>query len=518
MTDRFLRRSAIVLLLVGLAWLAAAIVLVVSGTSHLAGVDGGLGGIVAAVQLERLAPPLAVIVFGVVMFGRRGDSEALAVLEARTAAAGAASVAIRDGLLDIDATLAAIGGRLEALHTATTVETPRLVDTANAVVAAGKALTQSAAATTAAAHDLAGVVPAAQGHAATLDAMLAATGSETRRQIADVDSMLTGIHTQQRAVAAQVDDIAAATQAAAAAIDDRTATLAATVDAALSGAVTALDTVRTSVDAQARTMLASIDAARIGLDSVGGTAALTVKARVDHIVAATAALGEQLDGHDARTAAMIATIERSFTVLDKRLSHATAMGTATLDGFHARMTSVREVADAVAPRLDATRAGMVEVEAAAARLAPAATNAEALIAALATMTAPAIDLAARLTAARADLAAIEEAAHGSALAASTQLIEVLGRVREVAATAAGTLRATLADVVAEAESALADAGARTAASAFADPVRHEIAGLEGAAAMAGEAAQATADRIAARLLGLTAAVATVERRLAEVER
>ncbi|MBV8972009.1 MAG: hypothetical protein JO290_06930, partial [Sphingomonadaceae bacterium] len=113
--------------------------------------------------------------------------------------------------------------------------------------------------------------------------------------------------------------------------------------------------------------------------------------------------------------------------------------------------------------------------------------------------------------------AVEAAAHGSTLAAATQLIEVLGRVRDVAGTAAGSLREALAAVVAEAETALAEAGGRTAAAAFADPIRREIAGLEGAADLAAQAAQATADRIAARLIGLTQAVATVEKRLAEVK-
>ena len=169
-------------------------------------------------------------------------------------------------------------------------------------------------------------------------------------------------------------------------------------------------------------------------------------------------------------------------------------------------------------RLDAAAGRLGEIEAGAARLAATAGTAEGLAGHLAAASAPAARLAADLADARAAVAGIEEAAHGAALAGAHQLIEVLGRVREVAAAATGTLRDTLADVVAEAETALADAGARTAASAFADPIRHEIAGLEGAATLAGDAAQATADRIAARLLGLTQVVATVEKRLADVGR
>jgi hypothetical protein len=79
------------------------------------------------------------------------------------------------------------------------------------------------------------------------------------------------------------------------------------------------------------------------------------------------------------------------------------------------------------------------------------------------------------------------------------------------------MRTTLDGVVAEAEQALHDAGTTRAKAAFGDPIRAEIAGLDGAATQAGAAAQATADRIAARLLGLTATIATVEARIDEVD-
>ncbi len=514
------RRSAATILLVALVWLVAAAAVTISAEVDVGGLDGfALARFIAGLAL-RLAPPLAVTIVALELVRRagRGDAAIITELEARTVAAATAGQAVRDGLLDIDATLTAIGGRLADLRAATASEAPRLTEAATTIGALTTTLAATAATTATTARDLAAVVPLAQRHANALASTLAATGDAATRQLGEVETMLAGVMTRQTEVAAQVAAIGAATTAAAAAIDARAANLDTAVDAALTRTAAAVVQVRDAVDAQAATMVASIGAAQTGLDLIGGATAATVAARIDHIVAATHALGASLADHDAATHTLIATVERSFAILDKRLGHATAMGTATLDGFHTRMAAVRDLADGVPARLDAAVAGLDAVHAAAARLAPAAAGAEDLHRALAVAAAPATAVADDFARARADLAAIEEAAHGTALAAANQLIEVLGRVREVAHTATGTLRDALAAVVAEAEAALTEAGHRTATAAFADPIRHEIAGLEGATALAADAAQATADRIAARLLGLTATVATVERRLAGVER
>ncbi len=511
------RGSAAVFALVALAWLVAA-----AAVSLAAGVDVSLEGsalvrFIAGLAL-RLAPPLAVTIAAIELVRRahHGAADDVAELAARTAAAAAAGQAVRDGLLDIDATLTAIGGRLSDLRAATANEAPRLIEAATNIATLTTTLAATTKTTTAAAHDLAVIVPTAQRHADALTTTLGETAAATTRQLGEVETMLAGVMTRHAEIASEIAAIGAAATNAAAAIDARAVTLGTAVDAALTRTAAALDHVRDAVDAQAATMIASVGAAQTGLNAIGGATAATVAGRIDHIVGATNALGASLADHDAATHTLIATVERSFAVLDKRLGHAAAMGTATLDGFHTRMAAVRDLTDGVPAKLDAAIAGLGAVEAAAARLAPAAASAASLHDALTVAAAPAGAVADDLARARADLTAIEEAAHGSALAAANQLIEVLGRVREVAGSATGTLRDALAAVVAEAESALTAAGARAATAAFADPIRHEIAGLEGAAALAGDAAQATADRIAARLLGLTATVATVERRLAGV--
>ncbi|MBV8973139.1 MAG: hypothetical protein JO290_12705, partial [Sphingomonadaceae bacterium] len=379
------RRPAALLVVIGLAWLAAAAAAVVTAGGGLGGLDAGGMARYAASLVLRLAPPLAVVVLAIELLRRAGpgNAEALAEFEARTAAAGAAGQAVRDGLLDIDATLAAIASRLDTLRRAASEDTPRLTEATQAIGAAADSVAAAGSSAGAAVAGITASLPVAQRQVEALTAALTASATETARQLGDVETMLAGVYTRQDEVAEQVRAIASATKAANAAIDDRTGALEQAVDAALEHTGAALASVRDGVEAQRTAMLASVDAARVGLEAIGGETAATVARRIDHVVAATAALGDSLADHDARTAAMIAQIERSFTVLDKRLSHAAAMGTATLDAFAARMAGVRDSADAVAPRLEAARAGLIEVEAAAARLAPAAAEAEGLAARLA---------------------------------------------------------------------------------------------------------------------------------------
>ena len=520
MTDLPPRRSPLLIVLIALAWLTALAAAIVASGVDVSTMDAAAFVRYAAGLVIRLAPPLVIALAAVVVLrlaGRR-DTSALAELEARTAAAAAAGAAVRDGLLDIDATLAAIGGRIETLRSAISGDGGRLLDAARTIETAAGSLAAAGSETTAAAHNLAGIVPRARADADALTATLTATGDAAGRQLGEVETMLAGIAIRHDEIQLGVAAIAAAATAATSTIGTLIGDLNVAVDTALGRTAAAVDKTGSALDTQAAAMLASITAANSGLAKIGDASAVSVAERIDYIVEATAALGDRLAAHDAATATMVSGIERSFTVLDKRMGHAAAMGAATLDGFQSRLAAVRDLTDSLNPRLDAAHVALAAAEAAAARLLPAAATASELARALGTATRPAADIAERITAARADLAALEETLHGSTLTAATGLIDALGRVREVSDVAANRLRETLTAVVADAEIALADAGRRTAASAFADPIRHEIAGLEGATALAGDAAQATANRIAARLLGLTATVATVERRLAEAGR
>ena len=553
MSDLSPPRRPVVILLAGLAWLVAAVgaVVTVAAFPPLPAGPLELARALATLVLT-VAAPLAIVLAGLelVRRPRRDSGGQLDDLETRTAAAGTATAAVRDGLLDVDATLAAIASRLDGLRASAAANGTGLVDAAGQLESAAATLNAAGDTAVSSVRGLTAILPDARHQAEGVAALLTTTSAETARQLGEVETMLAAVWARNAdaqeqtaaagvAAAGLIAGIEHAATTAGDTISARAATLDVGVDAALDRTTNALDATREAVHVQTNALLASVDQARVALDAIGGEAARSISERIDHVIAATDALGVKLADHDARAAAMVAAIERSFTVLDKRLSHAATMGTATLDGFHARMTAIRDTADRLDPPLVATNAALRDAETAVRRLAeeagttiatlgkhlPAEREAVAGltsdIASLSERTqalaAPAAALSSELTVARATLAAIEGSAQGSALTASTALIEVLGRVREIANSTAGAMRTTLDGVVAEAEAALAQAGTTRAAAAFGDPIRAEIAGLEGASAMAGAAAQAAADRIAARLLGLTAVVATIEARVAEVE-
>ncbi|MGI4879783.1 MAG: hypothetical protein ACRYG4_20085, partial [Janthinobacterium lividum] len=563
------RRSPIAILLIALAWLVAVAAIALVALRTMAMESAGATGPAIATLVLTVAAPLAIVLVAVELVQRSGGSAArLAELELRTRQAALATAAIREGLFDVDATLAAIAGRLDALRGTASGDPAVLVASATRIDNAAATLVAASGGADTAAKTLMTTLPAAQQHADAVAATLRTTAAETGRQLEAIETMLAGVWARNVDAREQVElasattagliaGIEAASVTAAAAIGERTAGLGASVDAAYDRTTAALDAARDGVHAQTHALLASVDQARVALDQIGGSAARAIAERLADAIEASDALGGRLGAHEEQGRAMVASIERSFTVLDARLGHAASMGSTTLDGFGKRVAAVREQVDAIAVPLDATGAALRDAEASVARLNDGTNSAVATLDSvlpshrdavagltfeLATMTSEiggferpvaaaraaivgagadfatqreqvetaAVALRGDLATAQATLGTIEETAHGSALAAATALIEVLSRVREVANATAGTMRQTLAGVVAEAEQALDAAGTTRAAKAFGDPIRAEIAGLEGATDLAGAAAQGVADRIAARLLGLAATVATVE--------
>jgi len=122
-----------------------------------------------------------------------------------------------------------------------------------------------------------------------------------------------------------------------------------------------------------------------------------------------------------------------------------------------------------------------------------------------------------LNAARDTLAEIETMTGSASIAASSQLLDVFARVRDVANQTAGTMRDTLSNVVAEAEAALGEAGARRAETAFAEPIRAQIAEVEALQTRAAAVGQAAAERVTQRLVVLSESVAAVEARIDETD-
>lgn len=527
--------------------------------------------------IVQIAPPVAIVVLALAALRRSGPDATVLItaLEARQARAHAAGEALQADVNAIDRVLAGIGDRLNALQADVSGDSHKLVATAERLQAATVAMTEAGRASGVSAARLQALIEGGQHQAEAVTALLDHSGKETGQQLEAVETMLAAVWSRNTDAAAQADHAARAMQVmlteldsaavrATTAVGDHLATLHGRADAAFDRTDAALAAVRDGIGAQTTTLLAGVDEARAMLDQIGGDTARVIGKRLDRLNEAAELLSQQLTEQDARSRALVDTVERSFTILDTRLDHAAKNSYGALDGIAERMATVGDQVQAMNTPLRQTHGVTLDIEAAIARLqASAAATTETLTQILpvhqanvgqlgdaltqlhhatAQLSEPvergrsaintaAEELAAHRThldsgtgllltqfeKAHAMLASIEAQAEGSALAASGQLIEVLGRVREIAAATAGQMRETLAGVVGEAETALAHAGGTTAETAFGEPIRTQLAAVETASQRAAEAGQAAAERIAQRLLGLTGIVAAVEARIDEVQ-
>ncbi|WP_419814675.1 hypothetical protein [Glacieibacterium sp.] len=507
----------------------------------------------------QLLPPLAIATLAVALLRRTRPDEAarLAKLEIRHSASRDAAAALDKTLFNIDIGLDRLSVRMSALDDSARDIAARLSASTTELEASGGALTNSATAATRAGERLTAQLPAATAQADGLATLLGRTADETIRQTAEIETMLAGLWSAAEDAGTRHDSAVQRSQALLAGLGEtatRTIAHVEDVDAALHGAVdgalertgVAMAKARETVDSQTAALLANIDQAQVALDDIGAAASRAIGARLVHVLQIADGLGARLSEQDARSRMFVDTAERSFQVLDAKLGNAAAGTNAMLDALAARMQGVTDSVHVLSEPLASTHDAVLEIEAAVARLETAATAAvtslgtdlpatSAGVADLEAGTTRLHDGIARLAApvAEADAAAARisaalDSAHGlaeavnteagsAALNASTQLIEVLARVREVANATAGTMRETLANVVAEAEEALRDAGSTRAKQAFGAPIQAEIADLEAAGVRASEAAHGAAERVAQRLLGLTRTVATVEARIDEVD-
>lgn len=506
-----------------------------------------------------LLPPLAVAImaFAFVRRQRPASRVALAAIEARQRAAATATEALSADLAALEATMTRIGDQVDQLRAAAAHEGPGLAASAAALEGSAARLVEGAGEVRAAGATLTAALPQADGRARDLNALLGTSATEANRQLAQIETMLAGLwaasddaaarHRETTtAAAAQLADLAQLGDRVANSVADKSTAIKAATDVAFEATTAALDTTRAGVDAQTAALLASVDQARVAVEHIGGEAARAMQKRLDRLIEAADELGRSLGEQDARSQAFISTVERSFGVLDAKLANAATSGNATLDTLAIRMQAVRDTVHGLNDPLTDTHHAVTEIEVAVGRLEAAAAAAVAStgtdlpaahdgVAALAdavgtvrdhlsALAAPveAADItvariAAGLVDAQAAAQGVETATGTTALAASTQLIEVLGRVREVAATTAGTMRDTLAAVVSEAQEALATAGGDTARTAFGAPIRAELEAVAAASGRAADASQGAADRVSQRLIGLTQTVAAVEARIDEVD-
>ncbi len=531
----------------------------------------------AATVAMMLGAPLAVIWLIARQLRDRSGAQAVRtalmadharLAEQRTDRAASALVLLEDRLAALTARMEAIAAPIEQQHES-------LLSAVTLLEGAGTQLAQATGRTEAATTTLGQATPAATAEAERLTQLLASAETTLQRQLAETQTMLAALHsqagdaeTQARATrdeaVAGLTAITEAAQRAQEAVAKPLAQLVSGVDTAFTRTTAAMDATRDGVHAQTNAMLASVDQARVTLDHIGGEAARQIKDRLEQMLGATGQLGSELETQSTRLNAMIEDISRSFTVLDTKLDNSATMGNNALESIAARSVEARDAIHRLGEPIGATEESLAGVES---RLAALAHTAEITLGSLGTalpaamptletmamrlselhdradqlslplnaggdsiakaqaqldlareaLDSSAIKLGEELGNARNALTDIENMTGTTSLAASTQLIEVFGRVRDIANQTAGTMRETLSNVVAEAEAALDQAGSSRAELAFGVPIRAQLAEVETMHNRVAAAAQGAAERITQRLLGLTETVSKVEARIDEVD-
>ncbi|MFZ4688749.1 MAG: hypothetical protein ACOYLS_05900 [Polymorphobacter sp.] len=482
--------------------------------------------------------------------------------------AGSALTDLENRMARLAATIEAIGAPVERHQMA-------LNDAATRLDASGARLTAVSLNTEAATVTLGTATPVAIGQAESLLALLGTAAGNLQRQLAETESLLAQLHRAGREGDAQAEAAAARTQASITAVNAAAITaenaitaplarLVEGVDAAFLRTAQAMDATRDGVHAQIGAMLASVDQARVTLDHIGGEAARQIDARLQALLGDAQSLGAEIGVQAANANALIDDVSRGFTILDAKLNNSANTGTSTLETITQRMNEAREAIHRLGEPIAATenalsavedRLGTVGIAAVetfdslnialpaalpqlddmAIRLSDLHERADQLSLPLdsgrnsiaeaqhqldrarESLDAAAVQLGAELTAARNALADIDTLTGSASLAASTQLIEVFGRVRDIANQTAGTMRETLSSVVAEAEAALDQAGTSRAELAFGAPIRARLAEVEVLHERVAAAGQAAAERVTKRLLALTETVAGVEQRIDETD-
>lgn len=365
--------------------------------------------------------------------------------------------------------------------------------------------------------------------------------------------------------------IASAAAQAREAVETPIGALNAAIDDAFTRTSLSVEQTRDAVHAQTSAMLASVDQARTALAHIGGEGARELDERLANLQllaskvageievsgrnAATLVdeLGSRVEALETRLAAAIANNSEALSGLDARLAAANV----TVAGFTAPLGDADAALAAVQLRLEAMGneagrtialfeghlpAGEAQVSALRGQIAgleaqlasikeQAATLAEPLesgsatlddasnrlTSARETLTATTDELADAIARAQEQMRALEDDTNRLSLTASGDLIETFARVREVADNAAGAMRTALAGVILEAEEALDRAAISRTEAAFAAPIRDRIEELMELQGRAGESAQAAAERVAQRLVGLARTLSDVEAHVDAVE-
>lgn len=353
------------------------------------------------------------------------------------------------------------------------------------------------------------------------------------------------------------------------------AALESSADAALAKTGEAIEVTRHGVEAQTAALAAAISRTSLDLDDIGGRAVETIAARILSISDHAATLSTRLAEQDTHSQTLLNTVERGFSVLDAKLTNAAQSSDSILAGLSARILQVRGDIDGLAAPLDGTRGITREIgdAVAAVRL-----SAEQALAALASGVPESVEVGlgvidalrgsvaslgqdverlneraaaintpimngrkaidelldgledqreslevaigkvrGELETAQGMIAGIERATESTALGATTQLIEALGRVREVAVQTSGTVKTALDGVVEEARESLSRATREVVRQSVTEPIEAQMKALESAGARGADAAQAAAERLSRQLVSVAETAAAIEARVSEAD-
>lgn len=422
-------------------------------------------------------------------------------------------------------------------------------------------------------------LPKAEAHANGIATVLANGAGEARRQIVDMDELIAASQARSQEAQAMVD--AAATRltqaiaaletagaSAARTLDERTVSLKESTDSALDRTAEALEAARHGVEAQMAAVRTGTEQARLVLEGFGGDASRRIAEGFAAAAAQAERLTREMQEQEARSRSLIEAVERGFGVLDAKLSNAAQTSGMTLDRLSERLAAVREQMHELATPLGGTEGavaalrqsaietvellstalpervghvsqtvdrvrGLVDVlsddigvlkDRTSEIAAPVETSRVAIDDAVAALEAQRTALDAttaeigrRLAEARSIVAEVEADAQGSALTATTRLVDAMVRVREVTAQAEGTMRAAIEGVIAEARETLAAAGESVVRESFTKRIRVELGEVEAAGEKAAQAAQATAERLSRQMISVAETAAAVEARIAQAD-
>lgn len=448
---------------------------------------------------------------------------------------------------------------------------PRLTQEAGRVGEIFAAHTEEASVRT---REIAALVDDLETRAERAAAAATARGSETHALLTSIDETARSVETALASQRADLEEaLIAAVGQSRTALADMQAILVDEVDQARTNTSAMLEGVRAGLGEQTEAINATLQNAHLLLDEQAQQVSGEIDQRLERLVALATELGQHLDLRrseieslferaDSRTDAFsqgisgaIGSADTGLSSLSERISEMeerTVRISAPASELERMVSELNRVLVEMSERLSGLHGDVQgplsqELLQRRSEFETLASDARALFADFAAAEASAGTLAAPISQARQDLAnsmaemdtareaveatarrlegdlgnagamlsELQREADDTAVGAASRLIEVLGRVREVASQASRSVRETFDSVVGEAVESLEKASGDAIGRAVATPVEENIGRIEAVGDRAAAAAQAAADRLARSLVSVAETSAAVEARVNE---